>query len=632
MQQLDAITLKALAGELRTLLCASQEPGSAKISKVQHPSAHEFLLTFWGGPSRPSHLNLFYIQLNPEAPFCVLTNIKHRQETALHQFDKPTALCMLLRKHLNGANLLNVTTLPAERVLNLVFENFNELGNRVRLVLSLELMGKHSNMLLYDEVQGCILAVAHGVSEVMSSYRELSAGLPYAPPPRPTEKVRLSELTLTDFITLWAQKPPEDSPSHFLNANVQGLGLRMLEDVLENLPDQAGLTINPDAVASALYHQLNGLDNETAVLHPAISMDGKQFTLLSGKAVNLGWRPVKAADGAPVNQMVSDYFIGHLQTNRIKRRCAQLETLLTQQQKKLNRREKELIPISDAEISQLQDIGDRILAALSAREIPPGSTPQSEGAHSGSITLSHYEDDRPWVIEINPALSWIDNAQLYYRRAKKAKSRGEIYDQMAEAIRYEQAYLNDLKLLVSQADTLAELDEIAKEMNEASLAKKTLKTDSLNFSKKYLKKQKHVKKKDVKTEEASRGVVWLHSSDGLDILVGKSSHGNDAIVGKLSRSDDWWFHVHQMPGSHVLIKSGPVQPSEKALLEAAMLAAYYSSARYGLNVPVIFTQSKFVRKIPQSYPGHVNYRNEKTIFITPDEQTIAQLLQNHNPG
>lgn len=182
MQQLDAITLKALATELSLLL------DNAKVSKVQHPSPHEFLITFWGGPIRPDNLNLFYIQLSPEAPFCVLTQPKHKQETVLHSFAKPTALCMLLRKHLQGASLQAVRTLPGERVLDLVFENYNELGNKVRLVLSLELMGKHSNMIFYDEVQESILAVAHGVSESMSSHRELAAGLPYAPPPRPAGK------------------------------------------------------------------------------------------------------------------------------------------------------------------------------------------------------------------------------------------------------------------------------------------------------------------------------------------------------------------------------------------------------------------------------------------------------------
>lgn len=588
MQQLDAVTLKALASELQSLL------DNAKVSKVQHPSAHEFLITFWGGASRPDNLNLFYIQLNPEAPFCVLTQPKHRQETVLHTFDKPTALCMLLRKHLNGASLQAVRTLPGERVLDLVFENFNELGNRVRLVLSLELMGKHSNMIFYDEVQGVILAVAHGVSEVMSSHRELAAGLPYAPPPKPPGKRLLSTMTFEAFADLWWQKPVGDSGSHFLNANLAGFGQKMLDDVLVH-------TQEPKAV----YQQLTRLENGED-LPPAVSKDRQRFTLVN-PTQPAQWEPCSS-----VNGMVAHYFIGHLRETRMKRRSQQLTLLLEQQEKKLIRREKELVPISDTEIEALQATGDRLLAAFSAREVP-----ETVPASKGQVTVTRYEDGAPWVIEIDPTCTWIENAQIYYRRAKKAKARKDAYQQMADSINAEKSYLSDLKVLVSQADTLAELDAIEADMAEAGYAKKSGKASSAGNGKK-------------KADDLN-GVLCLRSSDGLEILLGKSGQGNDAIVGKLSRSDDLWLHVHLMPGSHVLVRSGKEAIPDQTLLEAATLAAYYSSARNSANVPVIYTQSKHVRKIPQSYPGHVNYKQEKTVFITPDPQLLESLLQ-HAPN
>lgn len=123
MQQLDAITLKALGAEFSQLL------DGAKVSKVQHPSAHEFLITFWGGADRRQSdeaLNTLYIHLNAEAPFCALIGNRQKQDTVMTVFNKPTAICMLLRKHLNGANIVDVRTHPGERVLDLVFENFNE--------------------------------------------------------------------------------------------------------------------------------------------------------------------------------------------------------------------------------------------------------------------------------------------------------------------------------------------------------------------------------------------------------------------------------------------------------------------------------------------------------------------------
>jgi predicted ribosome quality control (RQC) complex YloA/Tae2 family protein len=589
MQQLDAITLKHLATELQSLL------DNAKVSKVQHPSAHEFLITFWGGPARPDNLNLFYIQLNPEAPFCALTHPKHRQQTALHTFSKPTALCMLLRKHLNGASLQVIRTLPGERVLDLVFENFNELGNRVRLVLSLELMGKHSNMIFYDEVQGTILAVAHGVSELMSSYRELAAGLPYAPPPRQQEKRLLSEMTQAEFVQLWQQKPPEENASRFLNGHLAGFGQRMLDDVLQ-VVSQTG-TVEP----IQLYQNLLQLEQGKQIV-PAISPSRQQFTLVPEIAEQPDWQPTEN-----VNHLVTHYFIGHLQESRLKRRRQQLTLQLEQQEKKLKRREAELVPIRDEEINVLQDIGDRLLAAMSAKEVPEHPT-----AHKGSVALTHYETGEPWIIEIDPTCGWVENAQIYYRRAKKAKARKDAYQQMATSLQNEREYLSNLRLMVDQADTLAELDAIEVDMAEAGFGKKAGKMQESQNRKK-------------QTEETP-GVVSLRSSDGLEILLGKSGQGNDALVGKLSRSDDLWLHVHQMPGSHVLVRSGKGEIPDQTLLEAATLAAYYSSARQSANVPVVYTQSKYVRKIPQSYPGHVNYRQEKTVFITPDEVLLERLL------
>jgi predicted ribosome quality control (RQC) complex YloA/Tae2 family protein len=613
MQQLDAVTLRAIARELETLL------GNAKVSKVQHTSAHEFLITFWGGANRPEHQNLLFIQLNPEAPFCALTDTKRRQDTALHSFEKPTALCMLLRKQLHGASLQGVRTLPGERVLDLVFENYNELGNKVRLVLSVELMGKHTNMLLYDEVQGVLLAVAHGVSEVMSQYRELAAGLPYAPPPKPPGKQLLATMTEADFLNFLAQKPSEDSLSRFLNTNLAGFGQRMLEDSL-------ALSAEP----KALYRCLTALEAGED-LHPAISANGERFTLLP-QANAEQWKPMPN-----VNVMVGDYFTAHWRKMRVHRQRQQLRHILERHRKRLQQREKELVPGAADEIQTFQAIGDRLLAAVSSREIP-----EHPIAHKRTVELMHYDTGEPWPIEIDPSCSWVENAQTYYRRAKKAKARREIYEQISAILHAEREYIDTLKQLVDQAETVAELTALEADIAQVGLvridpnaadeaATYNGKTQSKNAGKAQGKTQAKKKpsknKPDKQKAGGISGVASFVSSDGLEILLGKSGQGNDAIVGKLSRTDDWWLHVHQMPGSHVLIRAGKGDVPDQTLLEAAMLAVYYSSARDSLNVPVVYTQSKFVRKIPQSYPGHVNYRQERTVFITPENALIGRLLQ-----
>lgn len=577
MQQLDALTLKALAAELDTLL------GSAKVSKIQHPSAHEFLITFWGGAPRSEHANLLYIHLNPEMPFTVLTDTRKRQNLTLHEFEKPTTLCMLLRKHLNGGSVLGIHTLPGERVLNVLVENFNELGNRVRLVLSLELMGKHTNMILYDEVQNLILGVAHGVSERMSSFRELAPGLPYAPPPRVAGKRLLSELTSQEFTAVWHQKPADESAVQYLNRQIAGLGQRMLEDALATTSDP-----------QTLFQHLNHIEAGES-LFPARDENSQRFTLVAPQAASHWIRY------ASVNTMLADYFTARLQSVRMGRKRQQLLDALSAQEKKLRRRRQELIPIGDEEIKDLQATGDRLLAAVSTGELPPEP-------RKGSVTLTRYEDNAPWPIEIDPVCSWVENAQIYYRRAKKAKARKEIYGRMAEALQHEEEYLLTLKQMAAQADTLQELRMVQEDMETAGFLKRAASPTG-------------------KKEDPLPGIVKLHSSEGFEILLGKSGQGNDAIVGKLSKPDDVWLHVHQMPGSHVLVKTRKTQVTDETLLEAAMLAAWYSAARDSVNVPVIHTEARYVRKIPGSYPGHVNYRHEKTVFVTPDPVRIKNLTE-----
>ncbi len=583
MQQLDAVTLKHLARELHEWLAG------AKVSKVQHPSGPEFLLTFWGGPPRPNHHNLLVINLQPENPFCALVDSHRKQTLVANEFEKPTALCMLLRKHLNGANLLEARTLPGERVLDLVFENYNELGNRVRLVLSLELMGKHSNMIFYDDVSRDILAVAHGVSETMSSHRELAAGLPYAPPPPASGKHLLATLTRQEFSGMLALKPPEESSAAWLNRHLAGWGLRMLEDTL-------ALDAQPEAVFANLMQVESG-----ELMFPALHSSEERFTIVRPDNP-LAWQPAES-----VNALVADWFGRRLLARRMDQKRKQLLSAIEKQQKRLEKREKELIPIEDAEIESLQQTGDRLLAAVSAREVPSAPT-----GHKGSVTLTRYESGEPWPIDIDPSCGWVENAQIYYRRAKKAKARREAYQQMVSQLDAEKTYLLELRQWTEQAGSLADLQAVASDLAEAGYMKASTGPGK-------------PAKKD-KTADVA-GIFSVISSDGLEILVGKSGQANEAIVGKLSRADDWWLHVHQMPGSHVLIRTGGQPVPDQTLLEAATLAVHFSTARNSLNVPVVYTECRYVRKIPQSYPGHVNYRQEKTVFITPDPALLDRLLQ-----
>ena len=644
MQPLDAVTLKALAAQWQAMLLG------ARIAKVMHPSAREFLITFWGGAVRdsdenPEHNDMLYIHLGPEAPFAGLTQSRQRQDITLNAFDKPTALCMGLRKQLGGAVFLEARTLPGERVVDFLFENYNELGQRVRLVLSLELMGKHTNMILYDEDQRRMIAVAHGVSESMSRHRELAVGLPYAPPPFPAHKKLLSAFSESEFIDLWRRKPSGEEGAAYLNRYIAGWGQGLLHDALSTFLDtKKALAMDERVLATNLYRLLSQLECGE-FLFPSMDADGSHFTLVKSANASESSKRIAFLN---LNKMIFTYFTRHLKALRLLRRREQLVSRLERQRSKLQRRRQELQP-GDAneanEIEMLQATGDRLLAAYGAREVSPDGP-----GGLRQISLPRYEsedssDATPWVIELDPALGWVENARLYYRRAKKAKARRELRQQLAVPLQDSLDFIDTLKQLTAHADSLAELDAIEVDVNDAGLTrlgentpsvesmdKNLLRSNAKALNKNRLSQSSRAglqsgKKSREKEAKLSTGVTVLHSSDGLELLLGKSAQGNDAIVGKLSRADDLWLHVHQMPGSHVLIRTQSSPVPNRTLEEAAMLAAYYSAARQGLNVPVVYTEIRYVRKIPHSYPGHVNYRQEKSLFITPDSERLEALLQ-----
>jgi predicted ribosome quality control (RQC) complex YloA/Tae2 family protein len=661
MQQLDAITLYHLANEWQYWLAGS------KISKIQHPSAYEFLITLWGGANRPDKLTSLYFYINPQLPFCTLVSNQHKKNALLHQFSQPTALCMLLRKHLHGATILSVSTLTAERVLNIVMTNENELGQRVQLLLTIEFMGKHSNLVLCQtsldsNLLSTIVAVAHGVSEKMSRYRELAPGLPYIPPPVPAEKRLFTETTLQHFIALYAHKPETMSPVSFLNANFRGLGKQFTEILLQDcLPAAPEKEHHEEVVAwlNKIYQRLadalkplpillaeSELEPETSLteerLYPGVSLAGtslektfatRGFSLISPE-VSKNTRVWERFSS--VNAMVTAYFVLTLAESRRQAEQKKLIHNIQQQENRLKQRLETVKPLSQELVADLQMRGDRLLLAVSAQEFAT-SAPKSGQT---TVSLPHVETGEALNILVNPQYSWIENAQRYYRQVKKQKARNRNFLMMAETLKVELAYLKEIGQMAQQAETLPELAQLTEEWQgwqTRSLHQNPFSTEVLlpantrssgklpkNRKKNSYKKGKQAAVKQIKQDT---GIVTLTTSVGYPVLLGKSGVGNDALVGKLSRPNDLWLHVHDMPGAHVLLRTQASDPGFlNALEEAAMLAVYYSAGRNGVNVPVIYTESRFVRKIPGSYPGHVTYQKEKTVFITVNQNTLAILL------
>ncbi|MEB3286646.1 MAG: NFACT family protein [Vampirovibrionales bacterium] len=692
IQKIDAVTLSYLARELRGMLLG------ARVSRITHPAAKEFVISFWGH-AHPANaedaalliprgeLNHFYINLHPEFCYALLLEPGEKDALIKTTLDHPTAVCMLLRKHLGNATVSDVFVLPHERVLNLCFENFNELGNRVKLILSIELMGKTSNMVLYDELQEEILALSHSVSEKMSQYREMTVGSTYIPPPLTRGKTPISQFSDAEFEALLTTvSDTEINANTLAEALVQrlaGVGKMMLRQAIEISEKQAAqnkankpqddsvsdfskrlyqclIQVSPDVLQGVSSNRLQADHIAPRILFSSPSVKNKSQTPIPAEFSLLPDPGRDLLDDAQafstVHEMLRAYFLPRTAALRLEEfRTRLLASVETAQRRRL-KREQSLSPDA-GDIEVLQHAGHLMLAAANSGGL------QGERPAKGLALVTDYQSGEEISLEVDPSLSWMENAERYYRRAKKAKARQAQFVLQQEQLSREAAYLEELALMIAQADTLKMLQVMADEL-DTFLREKKQKAESLpsaeglnrssgnrkslNFKQKAAKSQKKPKQK-ASQGKTPPGLITLPLEAGGQILVGRSGQANGELVGRLGKPNDWWFHVHQMPGSHVVLRHGelkhmgfnhdqkgndepedaltanlPLDPQQ--LLLAANLAVYFSTARESKNVPVIYTQIKHVRKIPGSYPGHVTYKHEQSVFITVDEALIKSAL------
>lgn len=557
LQPLDAVTL----GHLATWL--NQTLGGSKINKIQQASHHDLLIQFWQPQGNTTHR--FYVNIHPQHPFCCVL-----QETLTQSFPKtPLQFCVLLRKYLTGARLKKMKAIHAERVLLLEFENFNEFAEACRYVLVLELMGKHSNMLLVDAGVNVILATAHGVSEEMSRHRTLRIGDPYAPPPRLSKTPLLQNATLPEIKTCFAlSEPTPEARIPLLMASFTGVG----KATLEMLSAESYQTAEQfyDAWQSLLSRpSFNG-----GILGSALQPTS--YTLVS-KGVSQ--EKIKAS--ANINDLLNDYFLPHLKLARLTQQKAQLFKLIESQRDKIETRQERLENYMADDASALKAQADaHLMAAV---------THQAEGQND--------TDD-------------LAEASRDYSQYKKLRHRQKLAKEENDLLDRRDLILDDLAYWLKEANTSEDI-QLVEEMLYTLGCLKLPRTHTRSVAPKNtsaLHPKKIVLDEDVR--------IW----------VGKSSLQNDWLIKHVSRPGDQWFHVQHGPGGHVLLQS-PHGHVEKNQHIAAQLAVYFSPQREGENVAVVTTDSRYVKRVAGGPAGLVQFKNEETLFVTIDEEQIITALK-----
>jgi predicted ribosome quality control (RQC) complex YloA/Tae2 family protein len=489
---------------------------------------------------------------------------------------------MVIRKYLDGSILEKIEQLENDRILNFYFSSRNELGDLENIILSIELMGRHSNIILYNQNSMKIIDAIKHIGTSVNSYRTILPGMDYIAPPT---QDKLNPFDVSEHKLFEIIKTAENLDTAFIQTTFQGIG----KDTAKELVYQ--LNLNPKEKIKSWYYFFNQL--ETTIKPTLTITNGKeQFSPIP--FVTLGDENTFYDS---LSSLLDGFYEGKAERDRVKQQAGELFRKIKSDQvkisKKIEKLEKSLVDADHAEIFRIK--GELLTSFL--HEVPRGVK---------TVTLNnYYEENEPIEIALNEAITPNQNAQKYFQRYQKLKNSVKVVIEQLEKAKYELLYLQSIE---SQLEIAAPKD--------IELIKEEL------IAEKYIKdKQKKKKAKQKKSEPET-----FTSSTGIKILVGKNNLQNDQLTLKTASKTDIWLHAKDIPGSHVIIKSK--EPDEITLIEAAHLAAFYSKYRLSSQVPVDYVQVKHVKKPNGAKPGYVIYENQQTLFVTPDKELIEKALLN----
>lgn len=579
----DGAYLYAVKREIEQLI-------GARADKIHQPSRDELVIHL---RSREGMQKLLISTAGDSARI-------HLTQVTIENPAVPPMFCMLLRKHLGGGKLLAVRQDGLERILFLDFECVNELGDRVQLTLACEVMGRYSNCILCDE-NGKIIDSLKRNADVTRE-RVILPGFPYEMPHRSR---RLHFMETDDDTILSALLLAPDAPLD--KALVQ-----LFEGVSPLLAREwAYFVCKGDAVHT---HAMTQTHKERLLftLHRTADMlrsGDFQFTVLQTPEGQLRdycflrpeqygalmvVRPMPSASAA-----LDEFYSKRDLLARMKQRANDLfrlvMTRLERVSRKLQNQREELAQTDKMEQNKLW--GDLLSANL--YRLQKGDTT--------AILENFYAEDCPQVhIPLQVNLTPAQNAQRYYTLYRKAVTAKEKLSEQIAQGEQELAYLESVFDVLSRAESEADLLLLREELCEQG------------YTKKRSGKQKPPKQQPP---------MVYRSEDGFMILVGRNNRQNDLLTTKQAAKQDIWLHTQNIPGSHVILVTDGAQPSETAIRQAAVLAAYHSKARDSAQVPVDFTRVKFVKKPNGAKPGMVIFTNQQTLYVKPDAQLCQSLAQ-----
>ena len=545
----DGFFLHHMVEELRAELL------NGRIQKINQPFDQELVLQIRS--NRQSHRLL--LSAHPVFGRIQLT------ETTFENPAQPSTFIMVLRKYLQGAVIESIEQIENDRIVEITVSNKNEIGDDIQATLIIEIMGKHSNILLVDKSSNKVLEVIKHIGFSQNSYRTLLPGATYIAPPS-TEA--LNPFTIKDE-KLFEILQTQELTAKNLQSLFQGLG-RDTAIELENLLTDDRLSKFRDFFKQETNPCLT--DKSFSCVPFSTKIEG-HFSSLS--------------------QLLDVFYKDKAERDRVKQQASELirrvENELQKNRQKLKKQEKELLATENAE--EFRQKGELLTTFL--HQVPNDQD---------QVVLDNYYTNQPITISLDKALTPNQNAQKYFKRYQKLKEAVKYLTDLIEETKATILYLESVETVLNQAG-LDEIAEIREELIQTGFIRR---------------RQREKIQKRKKPEK------YLASDGKTIILVGRNNLQNEELTFKIARKEELWFHAKDIPGSHVVI-SGNLNPSDEVKTDAAELAAYYSKGRLSNLVQVDMIEVKKLNKPTGGKPGFVTYTGQKTLRVTPDSEKIESM-------
>lgn len=563
----DGIVTRAVVRNLQDFV-------GGRVVKIYQPTATDLIFHLRSRSARGKLL----VSINAAFARMHLTNLVEGNP------QEPPMFCMLLRKHLEGSVIDAIEQVDFERIVHIDLRTRNELGDLSEKQLIIELMGRHSNVILIEKESGRIIDSMKHLTSAVNRYRTVLPGETYVSPPD-QGKLNPLDMTLEDLISHieWNTGKIDRQIVGAISGFSPLIGAEILHRAV--LPNQ-------EAVAQAFQGVQTAIQKNE--YHPNIIYDrnGKDEC----HVIELTHLQGKKQEFSSVHEMLDHFYAVKAGTDAVKQKAGDLSHFIALELKKNKVKLKKLLKtLKDADNADAYRLSGELLTA-NMHLVKRGDRTVD--------AVNYYDKNQAAVaISLNPNRTPSENAQAYFKKYSKAKTAKRVVAEQIGQTKQEIIYFDGLMQQVESA-SLKDIGEIREELQEGGYLRK--------------KRNERIRKKKSRPE-----IDHYYASDGTAILVGKNNKQNDYLTTKVGGREETWLHTKNIPGSHVVICSE--QPSEQTLAEAATLAAFYSKSRLGSGVPVDYTKVKYVRKPGGAKPGFVIYTDQKTLYVTPDESLVLKL-------